>query len=267
MHPVEERQGLRGSFKKLRTFDQSGPVRSFTAAAISAAAPDAVVETALGGEHLDAAWARPQADSDRWAWSNRSIAPAHGLCAATAAPCALIPCCFAAATLASAASASSHAASARRQYRARTRFASIVVWKTSRPCVSAGPTGRWWRALASRDIAEPIPGAASETANSRRENGCKVFCPGVGRSVLGAFRQNTAVMLVGLIPTKVGRPQKRSRRSPWVSTRADTRRVEGPPGPRRHVRPRRRPGGRGSNGQSLDPGAGGPRAGPRPVAG
>src|SRR6185437_9538848 len=68
------------------------------------------------------------------------------------------------------------------------------------------------RAFASRVTAEPIPLAASEMANSRPENGSNWFFQvSADRSL--AFRQKTAVMLAGSIPTKVGRPQKRSRQS------------------------------------------------------
>ena len=104
---------LRRSVRKLRTFDHSGPVRSFSAAAISAAARVRSLSRPSASNNSSAAAARPQADSSRSASSKAAVARRQAAPAACAGPRASIPCRFAPATLASAPSAFSQAASAR----------------------------------------------------------------------------------------------------------------------------------------------------------
>ena len=71
--------------------------------------------------------------------------------------------------------------------------------------------GRWVVATVFGPLATAaaIPLAASETANSNRENGASSFSQ-VSALRSAVLRQKTAVMLAGSMPIKVGRPQKRS---------------------------------------------------------
>ena len=205
---------LRGSFRKLRTFDQSGPVSSFSAAAISASAAARSLS-----RPSDRTGPVPRGHGPRPTRAAGPVrtppgpGPRRPEPLRPGPPRASIPCRFAPATLASAASAFSHAASAT-PVRARTRRL-LVVWKTSRPCSSAGADG------SSRGLSptchrrgDPL-GGVGDGEFQPSERG-QFFLPGLGRAVGGVAAEDGRHAR-RFDPTKVGRPQKRSRQ--WRESR------------------------------------------------
>ena len=177
--------------------------------------------------------------------------------AAFALPRASSPCRFEDATRASTASALAHDASACCQATLSTDRASRAVWKRSRPRARGFSCPASRLCWASRSRPEAIPPAASEIANSNALKGANCSCHDRRRARSAALWQKTAVMLAGSIPTRVGRPQKRSRPGPACEPgrRKRRRAARGRPGP---SWPRRRP----SDRSSSDRGPAVPGAGP-----